>query len=112
LLMLRPIALLPVFAVFVGSLGLRLEEQPSLVLDGIPIYGGVEKIPEPTLRATIGLDRSLLTSPASKIYLIDVVSRTARFMFTIRRATHGGKTTKYINASPANGAFKSVWSAL
>ena len=69
------IALLPVLAVF-GCSGLRLYEQPSLVLDGIPIYGRVEKIPEPTLRAAIVLDRGLLTNPARKIYLIDVVSRT------------------------------------
>jgi len=70
-----PFALLPVLAVFAGCSGLRLYEQPSLVLDGIRIYGSVEKIPVPTLRAAIVLDRSLLTSPASKIYLIDVVSR-------------------------------------
>ena len=69
------IALLPVLAFF-GCSGLRLYEQPSLFLDGIPIYGRVEKIPEPTLRATIVLHRSLLTSPASKIYLIDVASGT------------------------------------
>ena len=69
-----PIALLPVLAFF-GCSGFRLYEQPSLVLDGIPIYGRVEKIPEPTLRAAIVLDQSLLTSPARKIYLIDVVSR-------------------------------------
>ena len=68
------IALLPVLAVF-GCSGLRLYEQPSLVLDGIPIYGRVEKI-QATLRAAIVLDRSLLTNPARKIYLIDVVSRT------------------------------------
>lgn len=68
-----PIALLPVLAVL-GCSGLQLQEQPSLVLDGIPIYGQVEKIPEPALRAAIVLDRSLLASPARKIYLIDVVS--------------------------------------
>src|SRR4029077_18444815 len=69
-----PIALLPVLAFF-GCSGLRLYEQPLLVLDGIPYYGRVEKRPEPTLRAAIVLDQSLLTSPARKIYLIDVVSR-------------------------------------
>ena len=67
------IALLPVLAVF-GCSGLRLYEQPSLVLDGIPIYGRVEKIPEPTIRAAIVLDRSLPTSTPRKIYLIDVVN--------------------------------------
>jgi len=70
-----PIALFPVLAVL-GCSGLRLSEQPSLVLDGIPIYGPVEKIPEPTLRAAIVLDRRLLTSPARKIYSIDIVSGT------------------------------------
>ena len=69
-----PIALLPILAVF-GCSGLRLSEQPSLVLDGIPIFGRVENIPEPTLRAAIVLDRRLLTRPPHKIYLIDVVSR-------------------------------------
>jgi hypothetical protein len=34
----------------------------------------VEKIPEPTLRAAIVLDQSLLTGPPRKIYLIDVVN--------------------------------------
>jgi len=70
-----PIALLPVMAFFVGCSGLRFGEQPSLVLDGIPIYGHVEKIPESTLREAIVLYRSLVTSPLRKIYLIDVVSR-------------------------------------
>jgi len=69
-----PIVLLPVLAVF-GCSDFQLHEQPSLVLDGIPIYGHVENIPEPTLRAAIVLDRSLLTGPPRKIYLIDVVSR-------------------------------------
>ena len=69
-----PIALLPVLAFF-GCSSLPLREQPSLVLDGIPTYGRVENIPEPTLRAAIVLDRSLLPSPPRKIYLIDVASR-------------------------------------
>ena len=33
-------------------------------------------------------------------------------MFTIRRATHGGKNTKYKSASLANGASKIAWSAV
>jgi len=70
-----PIALLPVLAIFASCSGLRLYESPSLVLDGIPIYGHVENIPEATLRAVIVLDRSLLTGPPRKIYLIEVVSR-------------------------------------
>jgi len=69
------IALLPVLAFF-GCSGLQLSEQPPLVLDGIPIYGDVGKIPEPTLRAAIVLDRSLLPNTARKIYLIDVMSGT------------------------------------
>jgi hypothetical protein len=68
------VVLLPVLAVF-GCSGLRLHEEPSLVLDGIPIYGQVENIPEPTLRAAIVLDRRLRTGRPRKIYLIDVVSR-------------------------------------
>ena len=68
-------ALLPVLAVLVGCTELPLQERPSVVLDGVPIYGRADQIPEPELRAAIALDRSLMTAAARKIYLIDAISR-------------------------------------
>jgi hypothetical protein len=79
-----PITLLPLLAVF-GCAGLRLSEQPYLILDGIPIYGQMEKIPEPTLRAAIAVDQSLLTTPPHKIYLIDIVNRSEIHVYYTRR---------------------------
>ena len=43
-------------------------------LDGIPIYGRVDHVSKPELRAAIALDRSLMSGAAGKIYLIDVMS--------------------------------------
>ena len=68
-------ALLPALAVLVGCAELPLQERPSVVLDGVPIYGRADQIPEPELRAAIALDRSLTTAAARNIYLIDAIRR-------------------------------------
>jgi hypothetical protein len=67
-------ALFPLLAVLVGCTELPLQELPTIVLDGIPIYGRVDQVPKPELRAAIALDRSLMGGAARKIYLIDVMS--------------------------------------
>ena len=67
-------ALFPLLAVLVGCTELPLQELPTIVLDSIPIYGRVDQVPKPELRAAIALDRSLMNGAARKIYLIDVVS--------------------------------------
>ena len=67
-------ALFPLLAVLVGCTELPLQKLPTIVLDGIPIYGRVDQVPKPELRAAIALDRSLMSGAAGKIYLIDVMS--------------------------------------
>ena len=70
----RTAALFPLLAVLVGCTELPLQELPTTVLDGIPIYGRIDQVSKPELRAAIALDRSLISGVSRKIYLIDVKS--------------------------------------
>jgi hypothetical protein len=51
-------------------------ENPSYVLDGIPIYGRAHDISRAGLRGAIAFDRGTPSHPENRIYSIDVVNRT------------------------------------
>ena len=62
---------------------------PSLVLDGIPIYGRAQSLSKSGLRAAIAEDRK--SSPGDKIYSIEVASSSEVRVYHTERSKRLGE---------------------
>src|SRR5690349_7943052 len=71
-LMRSAVASLPLVLLLASCAETPQAPPPSLVLDGIPIYGRTQSLPKSAVRAAITEDRK--SSPGDKIYSIDVAS--------------------------------------
>jgi hypothetical protein len=65
-------ASLPLMLLLASCIELPPQPPPTLVLDGIPIYGRAQSLSKSDLRAAIAEDRR--SSPGNKIYSIEVAS--------------------------------------